>query len=65
MTEKELKKLIRQLRQKESKFLTDKPRFLRAIIAQRIEDQLQMYVEHPFFVDEEDVLEALLKEFEM
>ena len=61
MTEKQIYKLIKQLKRKDCKLLPDKPMFFRAILAQRLEDEKEDFVEHPFFADETDVLEALLK----
>ena len=62
MTEKQIYKLIKQSKRKDCKLLPDKPMFFRAILAQRLEDEKEDFVEHPFFADETDVLEALLKE---
>lgn len=62
MTEKQIYKLIKQLKRKDCKLLPDKPMFFRAILAQRLEDEKEEFVQHPNFVDEIDVLEALLKE---
>lgn len=62
MTEKQIYKLIKQLKRKDCKLLPDKPMFFRAILAQRLEDEKEEFVDHPF-EDETDVLEALLKEF--
>ena len=62
MTEKQIYKLIKQLKRKDCKLLPDKPMFFRAILAQRLEDEKEEFVHHPIFVDEIDVLEALLKE---
>ena len=61
MTEKQIYKLIKQLKRKDCKLLPDKPMFFRAILAQRLEDEKEEFVDHPF-EDETDVLEALLKE---
>ena len=62
MTEKQIYKLIKQLKRKDCKLLPDKPMFFRAILAQRLEDEKEEFVAHPFIADETDVLEALLKE---
>ena len=62
MTEPEINKLIQQLRRKDSKLLPSKPPFIKAILAQKLEDEKEDFIDYPFFADEEDVLEALLKE---
>lgn len=62
MTEPEINKLIQKLRRKDSKLLPEKPIFIKAILAQKLEDEKEDFIDHPFFADEEDVLEALLKE---
>ncbi len=62
MTEKQIYKLIKQLKRKDCKLLPDKPMFFRAILAQRLEDEKEEFVHNPNIVDEIDVLEALLKE---
>ena len=62
MTEKQIYKLIKQLKRKDCKLLPDKPMFFRAILAQRLEDEKEEFVHNPNIVDEIDVLEARLKE---
>lgn len=63
MTKKEIERLIKELKRKGSNLLPDKPMFFRAILAQRLEDEKEEFINHPFFADETDVQEALLKEF--
>ena len=62
MTEKEINQLIKELRRKDSKLLPNQEFFIQAILAQRLEDEKNEFIDHPFFADEDDVLEALLKE---
>ena len=62
MTEKEIYNLIKELRRKNSKLLPNHEFFFRAILAQRLEDEKNEFIDHPFFSDTEDVLETLLKE---
>lgn len=62
MKEKEINQLIKELRRKDSKLLPNQEFFIRAIIAQRLEDEKNEFIDHPFFSDTEDVLETLLKE---
>lgn len=62
MEKQEINNLIKELRRKDSKLLSDQEYFIRAILAQRLEDEINEFIDHPFFADEDDVLEALLKE---
>ncbi len=61
MTEKQIYKLIKQLKRKDCKLLPDKPTFIKGILAQRLENEMEDFVDHPFFVDQDDVLEELIK----
>ena len=61
MNEKQIYKLTKQLKRKDCKLLPDKPMFFRAILAQRLEDEMEDFVDHPFFEDQDDVLEELMK----
>ena len=64
MEKKEINKLIKELRRKDSKLLPKHEFFIRAILAQRLEDEKEDFIDHPFFTDEDDILEELLKDFE-
>ena len=61
MTEKQIYKLIKQLKRKDCKLLPDKPTFIKVILAQRLENEMEDFVDHPFFVDQDDALEELMK----
>jgi hypothetical protein len=61
MTTKELKKLIKRLREKKSLLLSGKPYFYRMILAQRLEDTMSEY-ENDSYQDEEHVIEDLTSE---
>ena len=61
MTTKELKKLIKRLREKKSLLLSDRPYFYRMILAQRLEDSMSEY-ENDYYQDEEDVIADLTSE---
>jgi hypothetical protein len=62
MSEQQINNLITELRRKDSKLLPKHEFFIRAILAQRLEDEKEDFIDHPFFTDEDDILEALLKE---
>ena len=62
MSEQQIYNLIKELRRKDSKLLPKHEFFIRAILAQRLEDGKEDFIDHPFFTDEDDILEALLKE---
>lgn len=64
MSEQQIYNLIKELRRKDSKLLPKHEFFIRAILAQRLEDEKEDFIDHPFFTDEEDILEELLKDFE-
>ena len=62
MSEQQINNLIKELRRKDSKLLPKHEFFIRAILAQRLEDEKEDFIYHPFFTDEDDILEAILKE---
>ena len=62
MSEQQINNLITELRRKDSKLLPKHEFFIRVILAQRLEDEKEDFIDHPFFTDEDDILEALLKE---
>lgn len=64
MSEQQIYNLIKELRRKDSKLLPKHEFFIRAILAQRLEDEKEDFIDHPFFTDEDDILEELLKDFE-
>ena len=64
MSEQQINNLITELRRKDSKLLPKHEFFIRAILAQRLEDEKEDFIDHPFFTDEDDILEELLKDFE-
>ena len=61
MKTKELKRLLKRLRDKRSLLLSDKPYFYRMILAQRLEDSMSEY-ENDYYQDEEDVIADLTSE---
>ena len=61
MITKELKRLLKRLRDKRSLLLSDRPYFYRMILAQRIEDSMSEY-ENDYYQDEEDVIADLTSE---
>lgn len=61
MKTKELKRLLKRLRDKRSLLLIDKPYFYRMILAQRLEDSMSEY-ENDYYQDEEDVIADLTSE---
>lgn len=60
MTTKELKKLIKRLREKKSLLLSSRPYFYRMVLAQRIEDSMSEY--ENLYQDDEDLIEDLTSE---
>lgn len=66
MKTKEIKKLIATLRDTHSDVyvgLCDP--FMRHILAQRIEDDIQSYIDNPLYNDAEDILAELSNEFKL
>ena len=58
METKNLKKLLKRLRDKHSLLLSDRPYFYRMILAQRLEDSMSEY-ENDYYQDEEEVIADL------
>lgn len=64
MKAKEIKQLIASLRHTQSNEYSDlcEP-FMRNILAQRIEDDMQSHIDNPIYNDVEDILAELSNEF--
>lgn len=62
MKTKELKRLLKRLRDKRSLLLSDKPYFYRMILAQRLEDSMSEYEKKDSYQDEKDVIADLTSE---
>ena len=60
MTDQEIYKLIKELRKKKSQLLPNHDFFMKAVIAQHLDDHKEDFKDS-FFTDMDDVLEALLK----
>lgn len=61
MTKTEINKIIIALKDKNSKFLNE-PYPIRCLLAQRLLLEKEEFINNPLYVDEDDVLEALLNE---
>lgn len=61
MTKTEINKIIIRLKDKNSKFL-NAPYPIRCLLAQRLLLEKEEFINNPLYVDEDDVLEALLNE---
>ena len=55
MSEQQINNLITELRRKDSKLLPKHEFFIRAILAQRLEDEKEDFIDHPFFTDKDDI----------
>ena len=66
MEAKEIKELIATLRNTQSNAYVGlcEP-FMRNILAQRIEDDIQSYIDNPIYNDAEDILAELSHEFKL
>ena len=66
MEAKEIKELIATLRNTQSNAYTGLcESFMRNILAQRIEDDIQSYIDNSIYNDAEDILEELSHEFKL
>jgi hypothetical protein len=61
MNEIAIKRIIIALKDKNSKFLNE-PYPIRCLLAQRLLLEKDEFINNPLYVDEDDVLEALLNE---
>lgn len=61
MKEREINKIIIALKDKNSRFLNI-PYPIRCLLAERLQLEIDEFINNPLYADEDDVLEALLNE---